>query len=266
MFKPSTITTFGPTENSGTICFMHIFIDELGAFSGTGNSEPAISTLGALVLPSHRLPKLFKRYNRLRLSLPKRNGEVKGSLLNEAQISKVIGLLRINEAIFCSSMIDMADHSPEDIERHRTDGVEALARNLTDGHTPELRANVAQLQQRMKAFSPPLYAQMMVTLDLLHRVMEEMVGFHCQRNPKELESFHWIVDAKQQGHVSDWEEWWSNTLVVWLQSMSIKRPGALFKFGDYRHFQRFFLDEVPEYLHGQVRKVDLIDPPASTFN
>lgn len=235
---------------------MHIFIDESGSFSGLDRDKPAISTLGALILPTHVLPRLVKRYSRIRPKLPTRKGEVKGSLLNESQFIEVIDLLRKNGAIFCASMIDMAEHKLTDVERHRSEGIAALSRNLSNGHTPELRKNIAQLQDRMGLFSPQLYAQLMVTFDLLHRVMEEMIAYHSQRNPKELESFHWIVDAKQSDHISDWEDWWSNTLVVWLQAMSLKRPGLLLKFGDYRHFQRFFHQDVPDYLSEHVKKDD----------
>ncbi|MEH6807883.1 MAG: hypothetical protein V7651_03470 [Hyphomonas oceanitis] len=235
---------------------LYIFIDESGTFSGIGNPEPSVSTLGALIICSYKMPKLYKAYGKLRETLPKKGGEVKGSLLNEEQCSAVLAMLRQHEAIFCSSMIDMADHSLADVERHRTSGIAALARNLTNGHTPELRANVSSLQMRMKNFPPQLYAQMIVTIDLLHRVMEEMIGYHSQRNPKELSSFHWVIDAKQKGLISDWEDWWSNMIVVWLQAVSIKRPGMLLKVGDYRHFERFFMNEVPEYLSEVV-------PPAS---
>lgn len=40
---------------------MHIFIDESGTFTGIGGNAPAVSTIGALVLTSHSLPKLFRR-------------------------------------------------------------------------------------------------------------------------------------------------------------------------------------------------------------
>jgi hypothetical protein len=152
-------------------------------------------------------------------------------------------------------MIDTGEHTADDVERHRQDGIQAIAANLTNGHTEELRANVANLQRRMGAFSPQLYCQMMVTLDLLHRVLEETILYHCQRNPKELAEFHWVVDAKAKGLITDWEDWWANTLIIWLQAMSLKRPANMLRSGDYRHFRRFMFDSVPEYLQGVAPKV-----------
>lgn len=235
---------------------MHIFIDESGNFAGTGSSRTAISALGALILPTASLPRLFQKYAKLRLQLPKRSGEVKGSLLNERQVAAVVDLLRKNSAIFRASMIDMGDHVAEDIESHRAKGIHSLSANLTDGHTPELRAGVKDLQRRMSKFSIPLYAQMMVTIDLLHHVMQEMIVYHSQRNPKELATFNWVVDGKDPKLVTDWEDWWSKTLVVWLQGISLKQPGAMLKGGDYRHFERFLLKELPEYLREVAPETD----------
>lgn len=228
---------------------MHIFIDESGTFTGIGADAPAVSTLGALIITSHSLPKLFRKYERLRINLPKNGkGEVKGSKLNETQVAAVAELLRKNGAIFCASMIDLAGHTADDIAGHRDRRSASLAANLTDGHTQELRDGVAALQARMAGFSDQLYVQGAVTIDLLYRIMQDMIVYHCQRFPKELAEFHWVVDAKDPAVVTDWEDWWSKTLVIWLQAMSLERPGAMLPGGDYRHFRRFILAELPAYL------------------
>ncbi|MDR3386124.1 MAG: hypothetical protein P4L92_03660 [Rudaea sp.] len=228
---------------------MHIFIDESGTFTGIGADTPAVSTLGALILTSHSLPKLFRKYERLRVNLPKNGkGEVKGSKLNEAQVVAVVELLRKNGAIFCASMIDLAAHTADDIAGHRDRQGASLAANLTDGHTQELRDGVAALQARMADFSDQLYVQGAVTIDLLYRIMQDMIVYHCQRFPKELAEFHWVIDAKDPAVVTNWEDWWSKTLVIWLQAMSLERPGAMLPGGDYRHFRRFILAELPAYL------------------
>ena len=220
---------------------MHIFIDESGTFTGVGADAPSVSTLGALILTSHSLPKLFRRYGRLRANLPKRKGEVKGSLLNETQVAAVAELLRKNGAIFCASMIDLAAHTADDIAGHRERRRASLTTNLTEGHTPELRAGVAALQDRMAGFSDQLYVQGAVMIDLLYRIMQDMIVYHCQRFPKELAEFHWVVDAKDPAVVTNWEDWWSKTLVIWLQAMSLEKPGAMLPGGDYRHFRRFII-------------------------
>ncbi|MCK4711377.1 MAG: hypothetical protein KAT26_00710, partial [Marinosulfonomonas sp.] len=174
---------------------MHIFIDESGTFTGYGAGKPAVSTLGALIIPTHRLPKLFKKYARLRANLPKRKGEIKGSLLNASQVASVTEILRINGAIFCASMIDLAEHTANDIAQDRERNRSGLTANLTNGHTQELRDDIADLQKRMAGFPDQLYVQGWVMVDLLHQVMQEMIVYHCQRFPQELGEFHWVMDA-----------------------------------------------------------------------
>lgn len=235
---------------------MHIYIDESGSFSGAGQEAPAISVVGALILDDATLPKLFRRYERLRANLPKNKvGEVKGSKLDEQQIAALVNLLRKNGAIFRPALIDMAYHAAEDIAAHRARRIASLGANLTEEHQPELREAVADLQARMAAFPDPLYIQMVLTIDMLRQVLEEMVNYHAQRNPKALAAFHWVVDAKQPSHVTDWEDWWSKTIVIWLQAVSLAKPGAFFAEGDYRHFERFRFHELPAYIAKEARQL-----------
>lgn len=131
---------------------VHIFINESGTFTGTGAGAPAVSTLGALIIASHRLPQIFRKYARLRANLSKRKGEVKGSLLDERQVALVIEILRINGALFCASIIDLACHKVAVIARQRAERGASLAANLADGHTQELRDGVVALQERMPVF------------------------------------------------------------------------------------------------------------------
>jgi|SRR5215467_4584806 len=78
---------------------MHIFIDETGSFTGIGKS-PSISLVGALIVPDSRLASLEKKYRKLRKSFPKDDkGEVKGRLLNEQQIARVVPLLFEHSAL-----------------------------------------------------------------------------------------------------------------------------------------------------------------------
>lgn len=232
-------------------------MDESGTFSGADSGKPAVSVQGAIVVPDGRIEKLGKRYGRLRASLPKsKSGEVKGNLLSENQIARVIDLMRRNEVLFFASTIEMSSHSVAQIESHRAQGVYRLGENLTDGHTPELRASVADLQRRMQGFSLPLYSQMVVMTDLIHHSIGEMISYHAQRQPKELAAFHWVVDGKDPSLITDWEDWWSNTIVVWLQAKSISKPGQLFTGGDYKFFDSFLLHKVPDYLIGKVPPPD----------
>jgi hypothetical protein len=67
--------------------------DHLAAFRAG-----SVSVVGALVIPDVMMDNLSKKYAKIRENLPKDNGEVKGRLLNERQVDKVVMLLVRNEA------------------------------------------------------------------------------------------------------------------------------------------------------------------------
>lgn len=97
---------------------MKIFIDESGNFT-IPSAGSSISVMGALVVPEARIDRLFRKYSRLRGSLPKDKGEVKGRLLSEAQTAKVLDLLRRNNCIFEAVAIDMGLETAAGISLHR---------------------------------------------------------------------------------------------------------------------------------------------------
>ena len=154
-------------------------------------------------------------------------------------------------------MIDLADHTPQDINQHRMSRSNSLTANLTNGHTQELRNDIAGLKQRMEGFSDQLYIQSALIIDLLYEIMQDMIVYHCQRFPKELGVFNWVIDAKDPTVVTNWEDWWSKTVVIWLQAVSLQKPGAMLPGGDYRYFSRFIMKELPEYLQSIAPPVDL---------
>jgi hypothetical protein len=107
---------------------MRILIDETGSFSGVG-SPPAISLVGALIVPDSRVGSLERKYAKLRPTLPQDNGEVKGRLMTESQVAKVVSLLFEHSAIFEATCIDLGTHSKqtlEDYQRKQAHGITAV--------------------------------------------------------------------------------------------------------------------------------------------
>jgi hypothetical protein len=76
--------------------FEWVFIDESGSFSGFQAGSISV---------------LSKKYTKIRANLPKDNGEVKGKLLNEKQVDKVVTLLIRNEALFEITALDLGLHN-----------------------------------------------------------------------------------------------------------------------------------------------------------
>jgi len=98
---------------------MHIFIDESGTFTRSPKKLHSISCVGALVVPDSKLVKISQKFDKLRKSLTTKNGEVKGSNLQEREIATVINFLVKSSLIFEVTVVDMAVHSDDEITTHK---------------------------------------------------------------------------------------------------------------------------------------------------
>src|ERR1700722_17520823 len=112
---------------------MHIFIDETGSFSGF-QLPSTLSLVGALIIPSTRLRSLEREYRRLRPSLPMSNGEVKGRLLSEDHVAKLIPILHHHGALFEAVGIDMSVHSESGLLRWQVNQADLITASLTVYH------------------------------------------------------------------------------------------------------------------------------------
>src|SRR6202000_619330 len=87
---------------------MHVFIDESGNF--TGYHPQSVSVVGALAIPEGNLPRLRKKYARIRQSLLTDGDEVKGRDLDAVQINRVVRLIKDRDAIFEVTAVDLELH------------------------------------------------------------------------------------------------------------------------------------------------------------
>lgn len=176
---------------------MKIFIDESGSFSRASGTGYSVSCVGALVIADCHFQRLEKKYLQIRPSLPKdRNGEVKGRLLNEQQVSKIIDLLRRNDALFEAVLIDM-NIQDENVLKEQKDILKENHRNRLSAQTQgKYRRTLQMLDEKLEAMSPQLFAQFALTTKLLNRVLQHATTYFSMRQPKELGNFEWYVDAK----------------------------------------------------------------------
>jgi hypothetical protein len=215
---------------------MHVFIDESGPF--TGFHAGSISVVGALAIPDGRLALLKKQYAKIRVSLPLEKGEVKGRLLNEEQIDKVVRLLSRNEAVFEGTVIDLGLHTEAAVlEYKKQHGEQMLAK--VPNFREDVRPEVEKASRQILETSVPLYLQAITTFDVLHRLIGHMTAYFCQRRPSELGTFAWVVDGKDPVAVTKWETWWPFYAQGAVATMSKRRPAPLPPFGDYSFFDRF---------------------------
>lgn len=226
---------------------MQIFIDESGTF--TPKSGPAaISVVGALIVPEGKMTFIERKYQSIRNALPTDRGEVKGRLLSEQHVDRVVTMLAKNEVLFEVVAIDMAMHSRAQVEKHKAGQEAALTANLTDEFHPNLQKSVWELRHRLERMPHQLYAQSVVTFELIATVIRLSTLYFSQRHPKTLGQFQWVVDAKDRQSVTDWESWWAFTVMPMIQSRSFREPLSRLIGGDYSYFQRFETD-IPRYLY-----------------
>jgi hypothetical protein len=234
---------------------MYIFIDETGSFSGVGQF-PSPSVVGALVIPDGKLAEIEKRYARIRTSLPKERDEVKGRLLSETDVARVVAILRRNEALFEATMIDLGAHTDVGLQHHKTMQAEGFTRNLTEQHHSTVHDEIRRLRHQLEVMGLPLYVQSILTFDVVYTVLKHSTLYYCQRRPQELGFFHWIIDAKgAMSTPTPWELWWSQVVMPMLQARSLRQPIPQLLGGDYSYFKRFE-GEVPDHLKPLTKNTD----------
>jgi len=214
---------------------MHIYIDESGTFTGQNN----ISAVGALIIPDRSVSGFSKLYSRLRSHLPKRNGEVKGSGLDEKQIKDLVAMLKALGCVFEFVGFDSAFTSEVDVIDHQKAQAQKMTENLTNKHHSTLVKEVWRLREQLERTSPQLYVQAVAMAELVYNAIFNADIYFAYRFPQELGEYHWIVDAKDRNKTTDWEKWWAATIMPLLESKSARSPFVRVEGGDYRWQDRF---------------------------
>jgi hypothetical protein len=225
---------------------MDIFIDESGTFTPRPDGS-SIAAVGALVVTESQVPIFERRYGQVRPLLPKAGGEVKGRLLDEADVARVVDIARRSGLIYEVTVIDLLPDHAAAVEAHRAEQCEGLTRRLTEKHKPSLVAGVRALRARLERMPLQLYAQYVGTADLLWRTLQHATLYYCQREPHSLARFRWVIDAKAPDGPTDWEDWWSHVVRPMLQARSLREPFGQLEGGDYSHLAAQEMP-VPDYL------------------
>jgi hypothetical protein len=227
---------------------MKTFVDESGLFSGFGQpNSPSVQ--GALVIPHNKYESVFRQYRKLRRSLEKNEkGEVKGHLLSDNEVLRVVVLLRSTGCLYFASMFEAALHTPDDIETHKAATAEGITKHLTADHSSASRSFASSLQSALKKQPLQLYVQAMVLTDLLTSVLRDALIYYSQVAPSELGRFEWTLDAKDAvDSITPWEKWWSTILLPWVQFMSVQEAPTRYAGEDFFFMARFEM-ETPDYL------------------
>jgi hypothetical protein len=154
--------------------------------------------------------------------------------------------------MFEVTVVDMAVHSDNEITTHKLLQADMLLEHLTDEHQLSLIKQTEEFAGQLRGLANQLYCQMVATIALIRRVLENASMYYSQRQPKELGAFHWVIDGKSPDGITTAEELWKNFSAPFIQSASLREPIGIFAEGDYSYFDEKFGTKIPEYLkeHG----------------
>lgn len=235
---------------------MHIFIDESGSFTVPSEAKkPAVSAVGAVLLPSLQTPQILAEFKRLSSAWASENGEVKGRLLDEAQVDRFLGFLADCDGLVECTAIDLALHRVSEIRHHQEIQARKITANLTSEHHPNVWAGARALASRLRRLSVPGYVQLVSYSALLEAILREKTMYVVQRRPDDLGTLAWTLDAKGQP-ITEMESLWSFLVKPFLQSSSLQNPMAHLDWCDYSAFDRAFQSDregLPDYLAAHAR-------------
>lgn len=231
---------------------MNIYIDEAGIFVKPEQNKCAVSAVGALILPENKTKIIFSKFEALKNEWGYKGLEVKGSQLNESQVNSVIKMLQQYNVMFEVVGIDMNIQNNDDITAHKLDRAGKMISCITNEFNEILIANLHKIKKEIESLSNQLYVQVSITIELLIQVFQKTMLNYSLRKPKELESFKWMVDAKDLS-ITTSEKIWKTLILPLAQSRSFDKPLLMIKEGDYSHFfKNRKSGDIPSYLTNHV--------------
>jgi hypothetical protein len=217
---------------------MHIYIDESGIFRNPANKDNVASCIAALAVPTTKKKELFKQFKSLTRNWTDRNGEVKGSKLDEPQIASVIALLQKFDVILELIVIDLGLHTEDEITKFKEIQVGNMIGDIPPDHIPDVLKRARGIQSVFASMSNQLFVQANLMFLLIPRILFHMVLYYARRIPEELQWFYWMVDAKNESK-NAYEDAWSIALYPVMAGQSAQNPIPFVEGGDYSYFERF---------------------------
>jgi hypothetical protein len=163
-------------------------------------------------------------------------------MLEPAHLESLVEVLFRHDAVMHACAIDVSREEDSRIDQHKAQQCNGMTKHLTCEHHPDLVREVWDLRHVLEGMSRQLYIQCVMMKELVRIVSEEIALYFAQRRPRELAVFEWTIDAKDPRRITSQENWWRETLAVWLESASRREP---FIFGkdagfNYKYFNRSF--------------------------
>ena len=218
---------------------MHIYFDESGIFSNPHNKPNIASVVAALVIPSNTKVKLFKEFTALSARWQHSEGELKGKLLNETEIAATTTLLQKYDCLVEANVVDIGLHTDKELTVFQ----EQMAKNIAtvaENEGPEdVKHELRDIARNYRKPKHPIFIESFLLLMLLPRLLNDAINYYARRSPKELKSFHLVIDGKDQ-NLTQFEQAW---LAMAYPSLAIGKndePMQQIYGGDYTHLEKFY--------------------------
>ncbi|MBY0544096.1 MAG: DUF3800 domain-containing protein [Gammaproteobacteria bacterium] len=220
---------------------MKIYIDESGVFKPEESKNNSISCITALIIPDAIETDLLKNFEQWKLQpslkdKKDKNGEVKGSKLDEQEISSFLLLLARFDVIAEAVCIDLGGVSECQVLSYQSD----LANSFGQSQTGK-KINANFRKEVILSLKPPLFIQSFLFCNLLSNVMDISIPYYAQRFPSELGNFKWVVDAKNI-KISEYEQILEHLVKPFLQWINYNGEDSGYVAGeDYTALDKYLI-------------------------
>ncbi len=235
---------------------MFIYIDESGSFAYPKVPQHSYACAGALTVPERRHGAVLKGFKTLKRKWGLLSQEVKGSSLDEGQISQIIRLLASNDVKFHVCVVDLLHHPSKTLAFYKDDQARRLLANVTDKHHPDLIKQLEDIGVKLRNMPDQLFLQLLLMIELVNVQLHDIMFYFAQKDPPELSRFRWVADRKGIKKTT-FEDLWQMLLPPFIQSRQFSNDfdykiGTL-KGGNYEYCSRFFktIERWPDHLPEQ---------------
>jgi len=231
---------------------MNFFIDESKLFVYTPNSN-SWNVVACYVVSDDDYIHAQNITKRLKISAGLDiYDEVKINELSESKYTVFLKELQKLGGTLYAVATDAGLNTPEVIHSHQVLQGEKIVEHKEKMKYEKGKQALENLRDRVLRLSPQLYVQLFCQLNLMVKVINTVISYYIQRDPRSLSRFKWRLDQKDITR-TDFENVFEILTPRIIQSKSITDPLMMIKGFDYSVMKKYEYtkNNVPEYLKEQ---------------
>lgn len=217
---------------------MHIYIDESGNFLIPKVTKSKVSCIGALIVPAIQKEEIFNRFKEIKKKWGY-TSEIKGSQLNEYQISEIIDFLSGYNILLEISAIDNGSHTLEQVNEYKKEQASRILNSVKNIKSESIKNWIYEIYLNISKLSNQLFLQLVTKNELIRNVIQSILIYYVIKFPFELKEFNWNIDAKDT-NITNYEDVWKNTILPYLKFCTQLNPFIFIKEANYEYFNNFY--------------------------